>query len=149
MGRGGLPQVSRLWGAFWDADSHEHHLRNVALETVSLRGTWLASENFRARFSLASEHVPGQTKEGPWSYAPGAALLASLVEGPSSAHPHCEEQSGGACQVPRTHGEGLTIKSRFFLRLDPSCLASLFFLFLLSSTCTHFRNYSYLGEFSV
>lgn len=89
-GVGVLPQVSRLWGAFWDADSHEHHLRNVALETVSLRGTWLASENFRARFSLASEHVPGQTKEGPWSYAPGAALLASLVEGPSSAHPHCE-----------------------------------------------------------
>lgn len=55
-------------------------------------------------------------------------MLGSLVEGPSSAHPHCEEQSGGACQVPRAHGEGLTIKSRFFfLHLDPSCLASLFF----------------------
>lgn len=72
---GGLPQPSRLWGAFWGADSHEHHLRNMALETLSLRGRWLASENFRAQFSLVSEPVgssrpclvPGQTKEGPWS----------------------------------------------------------------------------------
>lgn len=73
LGGGCLPQLSRLWGAFWGADSHEHHLRNMALETVSLRGIWLASEDFRAWFRLVSEHVgngrpclvPGQTEEGP------------------------------------------------------------------------------------
>lgn len=115
-GAGGSPQALDCGVPSGDADSHEHHLRNVPGDCEFLRGTWLASENFRARFSLASEHVPGQTKEGPWSYAPG--LPAGCRWWKVLPRPILTRRVAVAFTVPMHHVGRAYHQKQVFLALD-------------------------------